>query len=64
MTQDEAHIGDQVGYRDINLQGYRGVIVRLGRPPHGGECVVQWHRPLDVRGDACLAHLRKSAMQN
>ena len=50
-------VGTPVTYRDINLQAYRGTIIALGTQPRGGDCLVQWHKPLEVRAEQCTCNL-------
>jgi hypothetical protein len=59
MTNDakQRRIGDSVTYRDSNLRDYVGTLEALGRTPRGGDCWVQWHRPLPGRSEECLANL-------
>ena len=47
----------QETYADINLREYRGTIVQIGPQPQGGDCMVHWHKPIDVYSVQCLCHL-------
>jgi hypothetical protein len=60
MTNDaqQIRIGDSVTYRAMSLRNYVGTLEALGRTPRGGDCWVQWNRPLPGRSEECLMNLR------
>ena len=51
-------VGDRVGYADINLHDYRGILVEVSRQNNGGDCLVDWKSPNTARGVECLRNLR------
>jgi hypothetical protein len=57
----DIQIGTKVGYDAIpHLMNYKGIVVSLGRTPHGGDCVVDWYAgyPTPGKSEECLSNLR------